>query len=270
MHRTILLLILTCLALASCTVASETTVSYEPLDAKGEVCLPYTPQGSVIYNSEWSGSYPSIESYDKPFNTMTLAMGCFWGPAAEYATVEGVLRTRVGYSGGDLTTPSYNDLGNHIEVFEVDYDPDVISYEQLVELYFVFYDATMRPLSLRVKPVIYYRTEEEFNIAKMIKQSVEAASSEGIFAVIEPFDIFYLAESKHQLSYLKQESSLYDEITQIYLDEDQLLLSLLASKLNGFIPGYGDPRHLALILEGSGLSAPSLERIEMIIKSYQP
>ena len=268
MRHIILLILLTCLTFTSCTPAPETIVIYESLDAEGEVCLPYSPEGSVVYNSEWSGTYPLIEAFDKPFKTVTLAMGCFWGPAAEYATVNGVLRTRVGYSGGDLTTPSYNNLGNHIEVFEVDYDPEVISYEQLVELYFVFYDATMRPISLRVKPVIYYRTEEVYNVASRIKQSIEAASSEGIFAVIEPFDIFYLAENKHQLSYLKQESSLYDEITQIFQDEDQLLLSILASKLNGFIPGYGDPNELALILKDSGLSDPSLNRIETILKSY--
>jgi len=253
--------------IVGCTNVSVTVPDYQPLDDKGPICLPYTPQGSVTYNSEWTGAYPAIEAYNKPFKTITLAMGCFWGPAAEYATVEGVLRTRVGYSGGDLTQPSYDNLGNHVEIFEVDYDPDLISYADLVELYFVFYDASMRPISQRVKPVIYYRTDEEYTMATKIKQVIEAQSEDGIFAVIEPFEIFYLAEAKHQLSYLKQETSLYGEISQIFENDDQLILSILASKLNGFIPGYGNPEELAAIIEDSGLSQQSMHRIDEILAS---
>ncbi len=258
-HITLLLLSLL-LLLSACTEE----VAYTELPESGEACLPYSPEGQVVYDSEWTGDFPEIEAYDKAYATITFGMGCFWGPAAEFAVIDGVLRTRVGYAGGDSTTPSYDNLGNHIEVFEVDYDPDLLSYEDMVKLYFYVYDATARPFSQRVTPVIYYRNEAEQEISERVKLSIEANSEKGLFTVIRPLEVFYLAEEKHQLSYLKQETSLYMEVREIFVEEDALLLSILASKLNGFIAGYGLDSDLASILKSSGLSNASLDRIKDI------
>ena len=263
MRRISLLLLSILLLLSACTK----DVPFTELPVEGAVCLPYSPEGQVVYDAEWTGDFPDIEVYDKTYATITFGMGCFWGPAAHFAVVDGVLRTRVGYAGGDSTTPSYDDLGNHIEVFEVDYDPDLLSYEDMVHLYFQFYDATARPFSQRVTPVIYYRNAAEQVIAEDVKLSIENSSEKGIFTVIRPLEVFYLAEEKHQLSYLKQESSLYKEIREIFIEDDALLLSILASKLNGFIAGYGSETDLTYVLKGSGLSDASLDRLKTILSN---
>lgn len=265
MKQVNLILILVVLILTSCT---QEVPKIEELSS-GQVCLPYSPMGQVVYEAEWTGQYPEIEAYDKPYQTVTFGMGCFWGPAAEFAVIHGVLRTRVGYAGGDSTTPSYDNLGNHVEVFEVDYDPEILSYEDLVTLYFSIYDATARPFSQRVTSVIYYRNTEEQALAEKVKSSVEAQSEKGIFTILRPIDTFYLAEAKHQLSYLKQEVSLYGEVEAMFGDQDRLLLSILASKLNGFIAGYGSTQEIDDVLEQSSLSAASLERLDFIIGHHQ-
>lgn len=261
------LIIVAMMALGACTPQTQT---FENITIhEGEYCLPYSPQGQSVYNAEWTGEFPVIEEQGKNFKTATFGMGCFWGPSAEFAMVDGVIRTRVGYTGGKSTMPSYDDLGNHIEVIEVDYNPAVITYEGLVKAYFEYYDATVRPYSQRVKSVVFYRTNKEKRIASNIKAQVSKQVNQALFTEIDPVDVFYLAESEHQLSYLKKETSLYGEITQIFPDEELQLLSVLASKLNGIIAGFGSEEQVLLVLKDSGLSTASMNRVKEIFLGYE-
>lgn len=230
-------------------------------ETAGNYCEVYSPEGQVLYQSDWSGVMPAVEAFEGDYRTATFGMGCFWGPAAEFAILEGVLRTRVGYSGGTLTTPTYEELGNHIEVFEVDYDPTTISYESLVRYYFDTFDTTERPFSRRVHTVIYYRSQAERRAAEAVKREVEQSLNRAVYTEIDAFDRFYLAEEKHQLSYLKMEISLYEELSQIFPEHDQQLLSILASRLNGHIAGYGTEETLSELLEKSSLSVVSRDRM---------
>jgi len=79
--------------------------------------------------------------YDQKMNeldseTATFALGCFWGPDASFGALEGVVRTRVGYAGGTTEGPTYKMIGDHTETIEIDYDPAVISYRELLEIFF--------------------------------------------------------------------------------------------------------------------------------------
>src|SRR6056297_3828024 len=79
--------------------------------------------------------------YDQKMNeveteTATFALGCFWGPDASFGALEGVIRTRVGYAGGSTEGPTYKMIGDHTETIEIDYDPAVISYRELLEIFF--------------------------------------------------------------------------------------------------------------------------------------
>ena len=83
--------------------------------------------------------------YDQKMNavdteTATFALGCFWGPDASFGALEGVVRTRVGYAGGDKVNPTYKMIGDHTETIEIDYDPEVISYTELLEIFFASHD----------------------------------------------------------------------------------------------------------------------------------
>jgi len=66
--------------------------------------------------------------------TATFALGCFWGPDVTVGAVEGVVRTRVGYAGGTTADPTYRDIGDHSEALQVDYDPDAVSFDELVDV----------------------------------------------------------------------------------------------------------------------------------------
>ncbi|HKL87365.1 MAG TPA: peptide-methionine (S)-S-oxide reductase, partial [Salinibacter sp.] len=69
---------------------------------------------------------------DVPPDTIlaTFALGCFWRPDALFGALDGVVRTRVGYAGGTTATPSYDDIGDHIEAVQVEYDPSALDYDR--------------------------------------------------------------------------------------------------------------------------------------------
>ncbi|MFB6175557.1 MAG: peptide-methionine (S)-S-oxide reductase, partial [Halobaculum sp.] len=74
-----------------------------------------------------------------------FATGGFWGPDAAFGAVDGVVRTRVGYAGGTEPDPTYHDIGGHTEAFQIDYDPDVISYTDLLSRIFERHDPRNQP-----------------------------------------------------------------------------------------------------------------------------
>lgn len=79
-----------------------------------------------------------------PAKKATFAMGCFWGPDAYFGATKGVLRTRVGFTGGSKDGPAYKSLGDHTEAIEIDFDPSEISYESLLQLFWTNHDPTAR------------------------------------------------------------------------------------------------------------------------------
>jgi methionine-S-sulfoxide reductase len=67
--------------------------------------------------------------------TASFALGCFWGPEARFGVINGVVHTRVGYAGGTTPHPRYRDLGDHSETVQVDFDPAVITYAELLDVF---------------------------------------------------------------------------------------------------------------------------------------
>ena len=77
--------------------------------------------------------------------TATYAMGCFWGPDSLFGSLDGVIRTRVGYAGGTTESPTYHNIGDHTETIQIDYNPAKISYEQLLEIYWDNHNPAVQP-----------------------------------------------------------------------------------------------------------------------------
>lgn len=183
--------------------------------------------------------------------------------------MDGVLRTRVGYSGGKSPNPSYEVVDLHTEVVEIDYDPEVISYGELIDIFFSSHNETLRPYDQRVKSLIFYRNDEEYGVAKSKLDAIRAKTpdDESVYTELKSFEIFYLAEPEHQNRSLKLETSLYHELEDIFGSDDQMLLSILVSKLNGYIYGYGTLEGALELLDLSGLSEQSKARVIEVIEN---
>jgi peptide-methionine (S)-S-oxide reductase len=137
----------------------------------------------------------------------TFGAGCFWGVEAAFRQIEGVTRTRVGYSGGTLENPSYEDVCSHTtghaEVVEVTYDPERVSYDELLDVFWHKHDPTQLnrqgwDIGDQYRSVVFFHEAEQQEAAVRSKAREQAASPAPIVTQIEPAQTFYEAEDYHQ------------------------------------------------------------------------
>ena len=147
--------------------------------------------------------------------TAVFAGGCFWCMVQPFDSLPGIEKVISGFTGGHIENPSYNDVvrggTGHTEAVEITYDPDKISYEELVEIYWRQTDPTdasgqFADRGEAYRPVIYYSTAEEQKIAEKSKQNLQESGpfKEPIVTSIEPIQPFYPAEDYLQDFYKKE------------------------------------------------------------------
>ena len=129
--------------------------------------------------------------------TATLALGCFWGPDDYFSKLPGVVNTTVGYSGGTKENPTYTSLGDHSETIEIKFDPEVISYKELIEHFFEKHDPTVVQ-DTQYKSAIFTHGEKQQRVAEEEKTSWRVKRGKQIITAIIPASAFYIAEEYHQ------------------------------------------------------------------------
>ena len=137
----------------------------------------------------------------------TFGAGCFWGVEAAFRQIEGVTATRVGYSGGTLENPTYEDVCSHTtghaEVVEVTYDPEQVSYERLLDVFWRKHDPTQLnrqgwDLGDQYRSVVFFHDGEQQEAALRAKAREQAHWPASIVTQVEPAPTFYEAEDYHQ------------------------------------------------------------------------
>lgn len=140
--------------------------------------------------------------------TATLGGGCFWCLEAVYQDVEGVERVVSGYAGGHAPDPTYQEVcgggTGHAEVVQIDYDPQTISFRELLEIFFSIHDPTTpnrqgADVGTQYRSVVYTHDDEQREIAQnTIAELEDEGIWEAIVTEVEPLDTFYPAEPWHQ------------------------------------------------------------------------
>ena len=142
----------------------------------------------------------------------TLGAGCFWCVEAIYQQLDGVIKVESGYSGGQVAYPTYEAVctGNtgHAEVIQVTFDPQKISFKELLEVFFRTHDPTTlnrqgADVGTQYRSAIFYHSEEQRKTAEAVKQETDGAKiwDDPIVTEIARFDAFYKAEEYHQNYY---------------------------------------------------------------------
>lgn len=145
----------------------------------------------------------------------TFAAGCFWGVEAAFRKVPGVLSTAVGYTGGALEDPSYEEVctgkTGHAEAVQVEYDSDQVTYEQLLDVFWNIHDPTTQDrqgpdIGTQYRSAIYYHNDKQGETAKQSKQKLERSGHywNPVVTEIAPASEFYAAEEYHQKYYEKR------------------------------------------------------------------
>lgn len=139
----------------------------------------------------------------------TLAAGCFWGVEANFRKIKGVIATAVGYTGGNLENPTYHDVctgsTGHAEAVDIFFDPGVISYAQLLEVFWTIHNPTTSnrqglDVGTQYRSAIFYHNDEQKAIAIASKERAQKSGKfkQPIVTDIVPASTFYRAEDYHQ------------------------------------------------------------------------
>ncbi|HEV2501865.1 MAG TPA: peptide-methionine (S)-S-oxide reductase MsrA [Mesorhizobium sp.] len=134
-----------------------------------------------------------------------LAGGCFWGMQDLIRSSPGVISTRVGYTGGDVPNATYRNHGSHAEAIEIVFDPDTISYRDLLEFFFQIHDPTTRDrqgndVGASYRSAIFYANDEQKRVAEDTIADVDASGlwPGKVVTEMTPVSDFWEAEPEHQ------------------------------------------------------------------------
>ena len=139
----------------------------------------------------------------------SFAAGCFWGIESAFRQVKGVIDTSVGYMGGDKEDPTYQDVctgrTGHAETVQVTYDPSQVSYEELLNVFWIIHDPTTLnrqgpDVGEQYRSVIFYHNPEQEALARASREKLQKSGryKRDIMTQIVPAPKFYLAEDYHQ------------------------------------------------------------------------
>lgn len=137
----------------------------------------------------------------------TFAAGCFWGVEASFREIEGVARTRVGYTGGRTADPTYeqvcSDATGHAEAVEVWFDPALVSYDELLGVFWSIHDPTTRnrqgwDFGSQYRSAIFIHDSDQEKAASASRDERQAGRRRRIVTEITPATTFYVAEDYHQ------------------------------------------------------------------------
>ena len=136
-----------------------------------------------------------------------LGLGCFWGPEIKFSKLEGVIKTEVGYCGGQSKETTYKEVctgnTNHAEVVKLDFDPKVISYEKILDFFFEIHDPTTLDsqgpdFGTQYRSEIFYLNDKQKEIAENIIKKVNSNFSEKIVTKSSLLKNYCPAEEYHQ------------------------------------------------------------------------
>ena len=164
-----------------------------------------------------------MEGQEKRYEKATIGGGCFWCTEAMYKLLDGVIMVESGYAGGKIKNPTYREvcsgLTGHAEVVQVTFDPEVISYEEIIEAFWRAHDPTTlnrqgNDIGTQYRSIILYENEEQRTIAlASLAAAEESDLYDGTFTTeISPLQEFYSAEKYHQDYYANNPNQPYCSI----------------------------------------------------------
>jgi len=148
--------------------------------------------------------------------TATFGAGCFWGVEAKFQKIRGITKTTVGYMGGNIKNPTYEqvctDKTGHAEVIQIQFNPEQINYEKLLDVFWEMHDPIQLnrqgpDVGTQYRSVIFYHNERQKKLAEQSKDKQQTKYDKKITTEITPAQQFYPAEEYHQKYLEKQDFS---------------------------------------------------------------
>jgi peptide-methionine (S)-S-oxide reductase len=159
-------------------------------------------------------------NYDGKMEVATLGGGCFWCIEAAFNEIRGVSNVESGYAGGELASPTYEQVctgtTGHAEVVQITFDPDIISFKEILEIFFIVHDPTTLnrqgvDVGSQYRSIIFYNNEKQRKVAEQVIAELDASKvwDKPIVTQVEPFKNFYKAEKYHRKYFSRHPEAAY-------------------------------------------------------------
>lgn len=188
------------------------------------------------------------------------------GPDSRFGGLDGVIRTRVGYAGGNTSNPTYHNLADHTEALQFDYDPETIGFRDLLRHFWLEHRPLKQSWSRQYMSAIFCADAQQFELAHEVKADFERRSQGTIHTEISLNQKFYLAEDYHQKYRLQRHNRIMEDLHAWYPNFADLVNSPTATRLNAFFGGALSKTHLAAEVEFFGLSNESIQILSRTVK----
>ncbi|MBO0581819.1 peptide-methionine (S)-S-oxide reductase [Clostridium botulinum] len=195
-------------------------------------------------------------------------MGCFWSVEALFDSLDGVVKTYVGYTGGNTLFPTYNSIGDHLETLEVYYDSSKIAFENLLTIFEENHNYIVRPNLLQYYSAIFYNNENEKELCLDWKKNKKEELKTEVLTKISPIEKFYYAEFYHQKYYVQLEPVIMSNLRSKFSTGNDLISSPLCHKLNAYLAVYGSLKELNKEIEDFNLSEDAKNRLLSIVEGF--
>ena len=180
--------------------------------------------GSLLLTSCQAATYDiqenKMETQPEKTDTATFGSGCFWCSEAIFQLLKGVIKVVPGYSGGARANPTYEQVSSgatgHAEVIQITYNPEIISFEELLEVFWSTHDPTTlnrqgADVGTQYRSVIFHHNEQQRQLAESYKARLDSSGAwrNPIVTEISPYKAFYTAESYHHDYYNRNSQAPY-------------------------------------------------------------
>lgn len=164
-------------------------------------------------NMSENGSSGAGNSGNEETKKATFGAGCFWGVESAFRGVPGVVDAPVGYAGGEVAEPSYEQVCSgrtgHAEVVQVEYDPEKVGYDELLDVFWSNHDPTQKnrqgpDVGTQYRSVIFYHDEDQLRRAEASLEEAQSVRKKQVVTEITPAPAFYRAEEYHQRYFEKK------------------------------------------------------------------
>ncbi|KAJ8647942.1 hypothetical protein MRB53_000965 [Persea americana] len=202
------------------------------------LCIFMAEEALCIRIPNRTPEFAAVDDPNRPLKVAVFALGSFWRSESVFGCLPGVFRTTVGYAGGTKTNPEFRSLGDHAESVQIEYDPKLIQYKELLSVFWSSHDSTQvfgqgPDVGNQYRSIIFTNGSEEARLAFMSKEWEQTKMRPTIVTTqIQPMGTFYPAESDHQKFELKQNPFLLQLIGN--MPDEELARSTLAAQLNSY------------------------------------
>ncbi len=165
-----------------------------------------------------------------------------------------------------MVAPTYSKMGDPTETIQVDYDPTLISYSQLLDIFWQSHLPEKSSWSRQYMRAVFYHDEDQRQQAVASRDSLEHENGYTVKTKVVPLRSFTLAEDYHQKYLLKMHAELEDELVRIYPSHQDLVDSTAAARLNGYAGGHGNKAQLSREIDSLGLSQSGRKKLLKLVQ----